>query len=78
MYITDDFNELTNDNIYKGTNPSGSNEIAVNTMLAKALDVSVGDTLKIELNDGSAEYKISGLFQSGTAVINDIFRLQRA
>ncbi len=70
VYITDDFNELTNDNIYKGTNPSGSNEIAVNTMLAKALDVSVGDTLKIELNDGSAEYKISGLFQSGTAVIN--------
>lgn len=70
VYITDDFNELTNDNIYKGTNPSGSNEIAVNTMLAKVLDVSVGDTLKIELNDGSAEYKISGLFQSGTAVIN--------
>ena len=70
VYITDDFNELTNDNIYKGTNPSGSNEIAVNTMLTKALDVSVGDTLKIELNDGSAEYKISGLFQSGTAVIN--------
>ena len=70
MYIADDFNELTNDNIYKGTNPSEKNEIAVNTMLAKALDVSVGDTLKIELNDISAEYKISGLFQSGTAVTN--------
>jgi len=70
IYIADDFSEFTNDNIYEGRNPKKDNEIAINTMLSKAINLSIGDKVNIKLNDKNESFEIVGLFQSGTTITN--------
>jgi putative ABC transport system permease protein len=63
-FVYDDYT-ITKLPVSEGRNPKAGNEIAISTTMAKALHKSVGDYLKIYLNENkSADMLITGLFQS--------------
>ncbi|UNK18750.1 FtsX-like permease family protein [Paenibacillus sp. N3/727] len=64
MSISDDYSKLNNNVVYKGRNPQYDNEIAVSGAMAKLLHKSIGDTVKVEMNDVSRQFLITGLSQS--------------
>lgn len=62
-----DFDMSTIDVLYKGKYPSGANEIIVSRQIAERLDLSIGDTMIVDLTnfDGKkAEMTVTGLCQN--------------
>lgn len=57
-------------NVYKGRYPLYDNEIVITEIVAKELDIKMGDTVTVSCGDEKAEYMITGYFQS----TNDVGR----
>lgn len=51
-------------NYMEGTAPKYSNEIAITHLVAQRLDVHIGDTVTLNLLDGSKDYIVTAIFQS--------------
>ncbi|MDR0269327.1 FtsX-like permease family protein [Paenibacillus sp.] len=64
MNISDDYSKLNNNAVYKGRYPQYDNEIAISGAMAKLLHKSIGDTVKVEMDDVSRPFLITGLIQS--------------
>lgn len=61
-FVTPDFSKLTNDIIYKGRNPSTSDEVAIGSALAH--HYKIGDWIRLDNNGRSHTYKVTGYVQS--------------
>ncbi|WP_136608685.1 ABC transporter permease [Paenibacillus dokdonensis] len=64
MNISDDYSKLENQPVYVGRFPKYDNEIAVSWTVSKLLDKGIGDTVKVEINNVSHPFLITGLSQS--------------
>ncbi|BBI36509.1 ABC transporter permease [Cohnella abietis] len=62
--FSDDYAKLDNPTLYEGRYPEYDNEIAITGGLARLLDKTVGDTLKVAVGDTTYPYLITGLNQS--------------
>lgn len=64
MNISDDYSKLNNNAVYKGRYPQYDNEIAISGAMAKLFHKNIGDTVKVEMDDVSRLFLITGLDQS--------------
>lgn len=61
-FVTADFSQLTNNIIYKGRNPSTSDEVAIGSALAH--HYKIGDRIRLDNNSRFHTYKVTGYIQS--------------
>lgn len=63
LRVSDDFDTLETQTVYKGRQPKYNNEIAVSGIIAKLKNKSIGDEVKITVNGVTDSYLITGLSQ---------------
>lgn len=63
LSITDDFNKLEINTVYKGKQPQYDNEIVISEGLAQRLGKDIGDIVEFNIGAASYSYLISGLNQ---------------
>ncbi len=61
--ICDNPNNLRVNNIVEGKRPEYDNEIMLSTVIADKLDVSIGEVVYLELNEGREDYLVVGISQ---------------
>ncbi|MGF7049651.1 putative ABC transport system permease protein [Paenibacillus sp. DS2015] len=64
MNISDDFSKLENQTVYEGRFPQYDNEIAISWGVSKLLHKGIGDTVKVEVDNASRPFLITGMSQS--------------
>ena len=58
-----DDTDLKVDNVVDGKRPQNDDEIMLSTLMAKRLNVSIGDIVYLEMNGNRQDYIVCGLFQ---------------
>ncbi|MBR6403895.1 MAG: FtsX-like permease family protein [Eubacterium sp.] len=64
VFITDDWQDIPEVNIYKGRIPKYDNEVAIGGYMAKMLRVTVGDEIEVSYKREKRKYLITGLEQT--------------
>lgn len=62
--ITDDWNSISDVNVYEGRSPKYDNEVAIGGNLANSLNVGVGDEVNISYGTQDRDYIVTGIEQS--------------
>ena len=68
VMISQDFDELCGQMLYKGNYPKSAGEVAIGGFGAAKLGKNIGDTVRISFENEEAEYVISGFIQSGNNI----------
>ena len=63
-FISDNYDNVKNDLIYEGRNPTADNEIAIGSKLVENYNFKINDNLMIQHGDHTSEYLIVGFIQS--------------
>ena len=63
-FITDDWSDISEVNVYEGRSPKYDNEVAIGGNLADTLKAGVGDEIKVSYGQKEFTYIVTGLEQS--------------
>lgn len=63
LRISDDFNKMETETVYKGRQPKYENEIAISGIISKQIGKTIGDEVMVTSNSVTESYLISGLSQ---------------
>lgn len=63
-FVSDSFEDVDTPMCFKGRSPLHKNEIAIGYVLANKIDASIGDEIRVVINEKSCNYLVTGLLQS--------------
>lgn len=63
-FVAESYDTLANDLCYEGVNPKNKNEIAIGSKLKEDFNINIGDSITLNKNNITKEYKVVGFIQS--------------
>ncbi|HAB65909.1 MAG TPA: hypothetical protein DCE23_00945 [Firmicutes bacterium] len=63
-FISENYNNLSNDLCYEGNNPQNESEVAIGNKIANDNNINIGDYITISKNSTNKQYKVVGFIQS--------------
>ena len=63
-FVSETYEDLTNDLCYEGENPSEANEIAVGSKIKEKYNIKLGDYIEVKKDENAYIYKVVGFVQS--------------